>query len=118
MSTRAFDTSKESNARILGIFSVIFSIVPIVGLILGIIATQKGRRGVSSFAIKAGWIGIGLSVIFAISFGLYKYNTQQKAERTRVYAKCLEDASFEAQQNIDRGFPYTAAMQACIHLEP
>ncbi len=57
----SINEEKEANARIFGIFSIVFSIIPILGLILGVIATQKGRNGISKFAIRAGYIGIAVS---------------------------------------------------------
>lgn len=81
-----FETqSKEANARITGILSIVFAFIPIVGLVLGIIATQKGR-GVSDFAVNAGKVGIALSVVLVIIFALWRFNDQRSS-----FDQCVSD---------------------------
>lgn len=83
------NADKEDNVRIIGILAIVFCIIPIIGLILGIIATQKGRNGKSAFAVRAGWIGIILSLILAGVFSYWRYETIVKEKR---YQECVKRA--------------------------
>lgn len=87
----------EDNARIFGILSLVFCFIPLVGLVLGIIATQKGRNGKSSFAVTTGWIGIVLSITIAVVVGVWRYNVirdnEKSAHATARYNECVRKAN-------------------------
>lgn len=83
-------SNNESNARIFGLLSIVFCLIPLIGIVFGIVATQKGRNGVSSFAIKAGWTGIILSIVVAALVGYWKYEAIKMDERRAKYESCIQ----------------------------
>lgn len=85
------NSESESNSRIFGIMAIVFSFIPLIGLTLGIIATQKGRGGKSGFAVKTGWIGIVLSLVLATGFGYWKFHTIKQDEKQATYESCIKE---------------------------
>ncbi len=106
------DSEAENNARIFGILSLVFSFIPVVGLTLGIIATQKGRNDRSSFAVTAGWIGILLSLVIAGLFGYWQYTSMRSNEKYVRYEKCIQDRTSAEQLQLSMGLITSSGIEA------
>ena len=112
-----YEEKQIESARTLGIISVCLFIIPLAGIILGILAIVKAKpytkkHKKADTAAGLGWIGITLSVIVWVSFSalsIYSYNTnkqqqleqQQQLQQQQEARQQQQEARQQQQSCID-----------------
>ena len=95
------------SARTLGIISVCLFIIPLAGIILGILAIVKAKPYIKNHkkadtAAGLGWIGITLSVIVWVSFSalsIYSYNTNKQQQLEQQQKLQQQQEALQQQQS-------------------
>jgi len=98
---------KIESARTLGIISVCLFIIPLAGIILGILAIVKAKPYTKNHkkadtAARLGWIGITLSVIVWIclsALSIYTYNTNKQRQLEQQQVLQQQQEALQQQQS-------------------
>ena len=98
--------NKKDDTTLFGILALIFSLIPIVGVVFAIASIRQAKKHHREPII--GWVAILISLYIGVTIGIYTYNNIQKTEKIKIDRET-------SQKNMERD--HIVDIQMCYSID-